>query len=303
MTDNVLKGVIFDIQRYSIHDGPGIRTLVFMKGCPLTCLWCCNPESQDLAQEIMVTPNKCIGCGHCVEVCLTGAAREKDPRVARPICTVCGRCIEACPSCARQIVGRSMTINEVIEEIQKDTLFYQNSGGGVTVTGGEPLMQADFVRELLKRSQQKGIHTAIETCGHAKWSDFKRVLQYLDLVLYDIKHMDTRRHKELTGVGNRLILQNARRIAESGKEMVIRVPIIPECDDSPENVRSIAEFARTLKGVKEIHLLPYHRLGESKYDRLGKTYQLGGIKSLDKESLAGPKEVIKSYRFEVYVGG
>ncbi len=156
---------------------------------------------------------------------------------------------------------------------------------------------------ILKRCQGRGIHTAIETCGCTKWSDFKKVLEYLDLVLYDIKHMDTRRHKELTGVGNRLVLQNARRIAESGKEMVIRVPIIPGCDDSLENIEAIAEFAQTLKGVKEIHLLPYHRLGESKYDRLGKAYQLSGLKSLDKEALVEQKKVIESYRFEVHVGG
>jgi len=298
-----LKGLVFNIQRYSIHDGPGIRTLVFMKGCPLSCLWCCNPESQSPSQEIMFTPIKCIGCGRCVEVCPTSAAEKKNPLDAHTLCVVCGRCVEVCPSTARQMVGRYMMIDEVIEEIEKDTLFYQRSGGGVTVTGGEPLIQADFVRMLLKICKKKGIHTAIETCGYARWEDFKKVLEYVDLVLYDIKHMDTQRHKELTGVGNELILQNAKKVAELGKNMIIRVPVVPNCNDSLKNMQAISEFARTLQGVEEIHLLPYHRLGESKYDRLGKNYKLKGVRPLDKESLSEHKKIIESYNLRVQVEG
>jgi len=303
MTCKKSKGLIFDIQRYSIHDGPGIRTLVFTKGCPLSCIWCCNPESQSPSQEIMVTPNKCIGCKRCIEVCPTGAAEKKDPLEARELCIVCGSCVKACPSTARQLVGRYMSLEEVMEEVEKDFPFYQRSGGGMTVTGGEPLMQADFVRMLLKSCQEKGIHTAIETCGYAEWEDFKNVLEYVDLTLYDIKYMNSEKHRELMGVGNELILQNAKKVAKLGKDMVIRVPVIPDCNDSLENMEAIAKFARTLEGVEEIHLLPYHRLGESKYDRLGKSYKLKGVKPLDKESLSKQKKIIESYQLKVQVGG
>ena len=303
MTCKKSKGLIFDIQRYSIHDGPGIRTLVFMKGCPLSCIWCCNPESQSPSQEIMVTPNKCIGCKRCIEVCPTGAAEKKDPLEARELCIVCGSCVKACPSTARRLVGRYMSLEEVMKEVEKDFPFYQRSGGGMTVTGGEPLMQADFVRMLLKSCQEKGIHTALETCGYTEWEDFKKVLEYVDLTLYDIKYMNNEKHRELTGVGNELILQNAKKVAKLGKDMVIRVPVIPDCNDSLENMEAIAEFARTLEGVEEIHLLPYHRLGESKYDRLGKSYKLKGVKPLDKESLSKQKKIIESYQLKVQVGG
>lgn len=303
MTCKKSKGLIFDIQRYSIHDGPGIRTLVFMKGCPLSCIWCCNPESQSPSQEIMVTPNKCIGCKRCIEVCPTGAAEKKDPVEAHQLCVVCGKCVKACPSTARQLAGRYMSLEEVMKEVEKDFPFYQRSGGGMTVTGGEPLMQADFVRMLLKSCQEKGIHTAIETCGYAEWEDFKNVLEYVDLTLYDIKYMNSEKHRELMGVGNELILQNAKKVAKLGKDMVIRVPVIPDCNDSLENMEAIAEFARTLEGVEEIHLLPYHRLGESKYDRLGKSYKLKGVKPLDKESLSKQKKIIESYQLKVQVGG
>lgn len=302
-TRKQLKGLVFDIQRYSIHDGPGIRTLVFMKGCPLSCLWCCNPESWSSSQEIMVSSTKCIGCKRCIEVCPTGAAEKKNPLEARNLCVVCGTCVEACPSTARQLAGHRMSLEEVVEEVEKDRLFYQRSGGGVTVTGGEPLMQADFVRMLLKRCKEKGIHTALETCGYAKWEDFKKVLEYVDLLLYDIKHMNTERHRELTGVGNVLILQNARQVARLRKDMIIRVPIIPDCNDSVENMEAVAQFAKALKGVEEIHLLPYHRLGESKYERLGRSYKLRGVGPLDKESLSKQKKIIESYDLKVQVGG
>jgi len=251
----------------------------------------------------MVTPNKCIGCKRCIEVCPTGAAEKKDPLEARELCIVCGSCVKACPSTARRLVGRYMSLEEVMKEVEKDFPFYQRSGGGMTVTGGEPLMQADFVRMLLKSCQEKGIHTALETCGYTEWEDFKKVLEYVDLTLYDIKYMNNEKHRELTGVGNELILQNAKKVAKLGKDMVIRVPVIPDCNDSLENMEAIAEFARTLEGVEEIHLLPYHRLGESKYDRLGKSYKLKGVKPLDKESLSKQKKIIESYQLKVQVGG
>jgi len=301
MTEKI-KGLVFDIQRYSIHDGPGIRTLIFMKGCPLSCLWCCNPESQSPRQEIMFTPIKCIGCGRCIEVCPTGAAGKKNPLDAQSLCVVCSRCVEVCPSGARRTVGRYMTVDEVIKEVEKDLPFYFSSNGGVTVSGGEPLMQAEFVAMFLKKCREKGIHTAVETCGYGRWEDFEKILKYTDLVLYDIKHTDTQKHKELTGVGNELILENARKVSNLNIEMIIRVPVIPGCNDSPENMKATATLAKSLK-IKEVHLLPYHRLGESKYERLGRKYRLKGLSPLDKNDLSEHKKIIESYNLKVEIGG
>jgi pyruvate formate lyase activating enzyme len=295
--------MVFDIQRYSIHDGPGIRTLVFMKGCPLQCLWCCNPESHNLEREIWVTPTLSIGCHQCIDVCPSGAAAKTDPREARQICIVCGRCVDACPTDARKIVGKNMTVGDVIKEVEKDIPFYYRSGGGVTVTGGEPLMQGEFVTALLRRCQERGIHTAIETCGYGEWTVFRKVLKHVDLVLYDIKLMDSKRHSEVTGVGNEVLLENARKAAKAAIGMIIRIPVIPGHTDSHENMRAIAEFVQTLKGVDEIHLLPYHRLGESKYDRLGKPYEMRGVEAPEGGSLHDLKELMKSYHLRVQVGG
>ena len=196
-----------------------------------------------------------------------------------------------------------MSVNEVMTEIEKDTPFYRRSGGGVTATGGEPLMQADFTAELLKHCRRKGIHTAVETCGYSTWNAFEKVLRYVDLVLYDIKHMDSAQHKKQTRVGNEVILENARKCAALGKEMIIRVPVVPGYNDSSESMKAIAEFARSLEGVEEVHLLPFHRLGESKYDRLGMRYSLKGVKGLDRESLAEQETLIASYDLRVQVGG
>ena len=303
LSTNQLRGLVFDIQRYSIHDGPGLRTLVFMKGCPLTCLWCCNPESHSPKQVIMVTPSKSIGCHKCIEVCPTGAAGRENPQEAQQLCVVCGRCVEVCPSGARQMVGTYMGVDEVMDEVEKDIPFYHRSGGGVTVTGGEPLMQANFTAELLKRCQERGIHTTLETCGYSRWKTLQRILKHVDLVFYDIKHMETDRHRDLTGVANERILQNARKTAELGKKIVIRVPVIPGFTDSQENLQAIADFARSLKRVEEIHLLPYHRLGKSKYDRLGRIYEMGNVEPLDEESLCDLKKLIESYNLRVQVEG
>jgi len=305
MFDKQLKGLVFNIQRYSIHDGPGIRTLVFLKGCPLRCLWCCNPESQSPSQEIIFTPTKCIECGRCVEVCPTGAAElylKKDNLEAKKLCVACMKCIKVCPSDAKQMIGRYMSLEEAMEEVEKDFPYYKRSGGGVTISGGEPLMQTDFVRMLLKRCKEKGIHTGLETCGYTKWHNFEKVIEYVDVLLYDIKHMDSKRHKKLTGVGNELIFQNAKKIAISGKDMIIRVPIIPGYQDSLENMEATAKFARTLK-IEKIHLLPYHRLGESKYSQLGRNYKLKGVNSPSKRSISKLKKVIESYNLKVCVVG
>jgi pyruvate formate lyase activating enzyme len=273
------QGMIFDIQRYSIHDGSGIRTLVFMKGCPLDCLWCCNPESQSTTPELALFPSRCIGCGSCLEACQGKAVRPDKAggfTTERSFCHTCGRCVEVCPAVARALHGRLASVEEVLCEVKRDQIFYRTSGGGVTVSGGEPLLQAVFVAALLKACRREGIDTAIETCGHGSWEDFALVLAYTDSVLFDIKHVDTIAHRRLTGVGNELILANLRRVVECGARVVLRLPIVPGCNADPDSVRAVAALARGL-GVVELHLLPYHRLGESKYQALGRSCPLGGL--------------------------
>ena len=295
--------MIFDIQRYSIHDGPGIRTLIFMKGCPLRCLWCSNPESQFQKQEMMLSAVKCISCGKCIEVCPTGAAGEKNPAKAKKLCRNCGKCVEVCPSTARQMVGKNMAVAEVMEEIERDVRFYRRSSGGITVTGGEPLMQPEYVQALLKECNARDIDTAIETCGYSDEESLKKVIPYVDLVLYDIKHMDKEKHQEITGYGNAKILENARLIVEMHKDIIIRIPVIPGYNDSDENIENTAKFARTLNKVDEINLMPYHNFGESKYNSLGKHYQLEGIKSLERKALSHQKKILESYKLKVKIGG
>lgn len=300
-----LNGLVFNIQKFSIHDGPGIRTIVFLKGCPLGCLWCSNPESQSTSQEIIFNPIKCIGCGRCLEVCPTGAAElhlKKDNSGAKKLCTVCKKCVEACPSAAREVVGIYMRLEDTMKEIENDIPFYQLSGGGVTLSGGEPLMQANFVSLLLKNCQEKGINTAVETAGYVEWESLKRVIQYVDLWLFDVKHMNSKKHKELTGVGNELILENISKLVALKKEIIIRVPIVTGCQDSLEEVESIAEFAKSLK-IKEVHLLPYHSFGESKYRQLGKNYKLKGTTPPTESTIFRLKDIIESYNLKVCVGG
>lgn len=234
------RGRIFDIQRYSIHDGPGIRTIVFLKGCPLRCRWCCNPEGQHHDIENMTVNGK--------------------PKV----------------------MGEDITVEELLPRLITDEFYYRRSGGGITLSGGECLMQPDFAAALLHGCHDLGYNTAIETTGFQKWENIEKVLSYLDYVLMDIKHMDSAKHKEYTGVPNELIHENARRFAESDVDLTIRVPVIPTFNNSPEEIRDIAEFASSLPGVKHLHLLPYHRLGQGKYEGLGREYTMRDIEPMDR---------------------
>jgi pyruvate formate lyase activating enzyme len=263
------KGVIFNIQRYSIHDGPGIRTTVFLKGCPLNCFWCQNPESQRHQPEIFLTRSHCTLCGKCVAVCQTGASRllKDSSTIDRSQCIGCGQCMEVCPREARKLVGISMTKDEVIREVLKDVKFYENSGGGVTLSGGEPAAQHEFALSILQGCKEAGLHTVLDTCGYVSWSTMKRLLRYTDLVFFDIKTIEPRKHREATGRPHRLIFENAKRIARN-KPMRVRVPLIPNFNDSPEDVRAIARFVKEEMGPIEIDLLPYNKLGEVKYERL-----------------------------------
>lgn len=294
------KAMIFNIQRYSIHDGPGIRTTVFCKGCPLRCLWCSNPESLSKSIELAHNSTLCNMCGKCVEVCPRKAISVSDQTVMvdRQACDSCGKCIEVCYAGALKFYGQEITIQQVMDEVLKDGVFYRNSSGGITASGGEALMQADFVHQLFKQCKQKGLHTCLDTSGYAPWSDMNKVLEYTDLVYYDLKHMDSAVHKKLCGVSNDLILSNLASTASRGIDIVVRIPLIPGVNDSEENLRSTAEFVYHLqKGESiEIDILPYHQLGLGKYVNLDRKYPMDGVQSLkpDSPTVIKAKEIIES---------
>ena len=295
-------GTVFNTQRYSIHDGGGIRTLVFFKGCPLRCLWCCNPESQKNTPELGFIESRCVGakeCGApCMAECIVDAIRLNESGKAvvdRAMCDVCGKCALACGKGALKIVGRKMTVAEVMAEVEKDRPFYRRSGGGLTVGGGEPLAQYQFVAELLSAAHESYLHTALETCGHAPWPHFAVVLEHVDLLQFDIKHLDPVKHKELTGQSNEIILDNLKKVRsiKDPRDVIIRMPVVPGCNDSVENIRSTAEFAVGL-GFRQIELVPYHRLGTSKYAQYGMVYPLTECEPPSDVDLARLREVVRA---------
>jgi pyruvate formate lyase activating enzyme len=298
------RGLIFNIQKFSLHDGPGIRTTVFLKGCPLSCKWCSNPESIKSYPEIMDYSIKCVGCGKCQEACPLGAIIVDDTvrRIDRTKCTLCAsmECVKACSAGGKEQVGRYISVEEAVKEIEKDVPFYKNSGGGVTFSGGEPLLQWKFVQQALKQCREKGIHTVLDTCGHAPWSAFEEVLDYVDLVLYDIKHMDAGIHKEGTGVTNELILANAAKVANRVRTW-LRVPVIPDYNDSKSTIERLAKLGAELK-VEKISLLPYHGWGHQKYERLGLDYPLEGTTPPTEEMIQEFKGIIESYGLTVSIG-
>ncbi len=267
-----VTGTIFNVQPYSIHDGPGIRTTIFLKGCPLNCWWCQNPESRARRPQLFFDAQKCAGCGACVEVCPVHAISLQDARsrTDRALCDGSGRCVEVCPHQARTLMGREITAGEAFDEASADAIFFSESGGGITLSGGEPLRQPEFAAALLRLSRSAGIHTAIDTTGYAPWPILSSVVELADLVLYDLKHMDAKAHRIATGVSNDLILENARKIHRDLRiPMRIRVPIIPGVNDSTENIAAMARFvAEELGGAAPVHLIPYHRFGISKYELL-----------------------------------
>lgn len=298
------KGLIFDIQRFAVHDGHGIRTLVFMKGCPLRCEWCSNPESQKRSPEIIFYEENCIGCGECVKACPFGELLKDNWPVDRDQCLACGKCVDVCYPEARKLVGRWMSVREVLDIALRDEVFYRNSGGGVTTGGGEPTYQAEFVAELLKECKEKGVHTAVETCGYASWERLHSIFRFTDLLLFDIKHMDTNTHREKTGVGNEKILINAEKAAKMVNEMIIRFPLIPKYNNSGENIHALGKFIKgKLPQVRRVDILPYHSMGESKSIALGRRYSLSGLEILSKEEIYRAKEILLSYGVQVVVGG
>lgn len=299
-----IEGWIYDIQGYSINDGPGIRTTVFFKGCPLTCLWCDNPESQKMFPQLLFFETLCVRCYRCVEACPTQATNintEGTIEIDRDRCQACGACVKACLSEARMISGKRMTVEEVLEIVKKDSIFFWDSGGGVTASGGEPTSQPDFLLQLFKKCQECGIHTTLDTCGYVRWEVLEPILEHVDLVLFDIKHMNPVKHKELTGVSNELILDNAMKIVRKEKPMIIRVPLIPGYNDSVENIKALGEFVREL-GLSRVDLLPYHQLGENKYQKLGIDYKLVGAKPYTDSQVQAIQEILGSYKLEVTIG-
>jgi len=297
------KSWVFDIQRYSIQDGPGIRTTVFLKGCPLRCLWCDNPESQNPFPELLYFKSLCIKCHHCVASCPNGAITTNsngELQIDRGLCRACGSCVSACLREARAISGKLMTVEEVLQIIEKDSLFYRNSCGGATFSGGEPTYQPRFLLEALKSCQEHGFHTAVETCSYVEWEVFEGILEYVDLVLADIKHMDPVRHKQLTGVDNQLILQNIRRIVQKRVPLVLRMPLIPGINDSEENVNASGRFAVD-SGIARVDILPYHRFGLKKYEAIGKMYKLKDPEPLKPEQIEAIKMLLESYELTVSI--
>ena len=301
-----MKGLIYDIQRFAIHDGPGIRTLVYMKGCPIKCLWCSSPHTQKPSPEILHAENNCKKCGRCVAICPSHAISlsEKDGiKINRKLCTNCGECAEICLNNALEHIGNHVTVEELFKEIRKDSPFYRRSNGGVTVGGGESTMQSYFVTAFLKRCKQSYIHTAIETCGYVKWEQLEKLLEYLDLIYLDIKHMDPIEHKHLTGVSNEIILENARK-ASKLCPMIIRIPIVPGYNDSDENILNTAIFASKLgKYFKRIELLPYHKFGTQTYSKLGREYKLTDVEPPNDDQMKRLKEIVESCGIEAQIGG
>ncbi len=303
-SDVEIKGLVFNIQRFSVNDGPGVRSIVFLNGCPLRCKWCCNPESQELKPVVMFKAVNCVGCGNCEVVCPTGAANLKIPgKIDHSKCIACGKCVDVCYHKALELSGKWMRLEDLMIELYKDRVVYRRSGGGITVSGGEALVQHEFLLELLKTCKSLGWHTAIETTGLASKAVLDKIIPWLDLVMMDIKQVDPKIHKEFTGVDSTQILENALYISKIAKEMIVRVPIIPGFNADKGSIEAIAKFATYMHNIKEIHLLPYHDLGSNKYGMLGKEYELDGVKTPNESLIDEFKEIVESYGFQCKIGG
>ena len=300
------KGIIFDIKRYAIHDGPGIRTTVFLKGCSLRCQWCHNPEGLESKPEIILRSTRCAReCSECVSVCPQGAISKDGDiiEIDQERCDLCRKCEDVCVYEALEIVGREATVQEVMEEIEKDRIFFDESGGGITFSGGEPLMQMDFLETLLKEIKKKNIHVTLDTSGYVSFEDLERISDKVDLFLYDLKIMDEGKHEKYTGVSNKLILENLRKLSEIGKSIAVRIPLISGINDDNHNIQMFVEYLHGLKNIKQISLLAYHRGGCEKYKRLRKEGSLITFQSPSDERIEEIKKILTGSGFSVKKGG
>lgn len=300
-----MDSLILNIQKYSIHDGDGIRTTVFFKGCPLECKWCHNPESQDYKPAIMYNKEKCTSCGRCSTKCPQEGIRLVDNLfpVPRDLCTACEACVDQCFNEAREIAGKPYSQEELMKEIEKDKMFYEESGGGVTLSGGEVMTQdLDYLLGILKSCDKKGYRVNIDTCGYASYDRFEKILPYVDTFLYDLKHMDDEKHRVLTGKGNQLILENLKKLHEANAKIHIRIPLIEGINTSDEEITDMAEFVKDIK-ITKLSLLPYHAIGNSKYERIDMDYEGTDYQAPTEERLEELQAIFKKYHIEAKIGG
>lgn len=294
---------IFNIQKFSVHDGPGIRTTVFFKGCPLKCLWCHNPESQNINTQILYDRDKCVLCGTCEKICPKKAIKiENNKLTTDESCDCCGQCVIYCIQGARQIAGKVYTVDDVMKEVLKDRVFYEKSSGGVTLSGGEPLIHIDFVEELLKKLKDNNIHTAVDTCGAVSFENLKRAAKYTDVFLYDIKLMDDEKHVEFIGMSNKLILENIIKLSEIHNNINLRMPIIEGVNGDEEHIIKTIEFIEGLN-ISKVNLLPYHDIAKHKYKKLGKVYEDDRMSKPSDEKMQKFKEMFENKGYKAKIGG
>lgn len=297
-------GTVFNIQKFSLHDGPGIRTIVFLKGCYLACRWCSNPESQKPEPEVFYQQNNCLHCGRCVKACPQQAIDPaREGLIDRQRCDGCGVCAEVCPAGAMILAGKTMTVEQVMEELRKDEVHYRRSGGGITLSGGEALAQPEFAAELLAACKARGWHTAMETTGIAAKKVLDRVIPLVDLVLLDIKTFFRDRHEQFTGYPNDVVLQNALYLSEIAKNVAIRVPVIPGFNEDDKSIYSIALFAKHMKNISRLHLLPYHSYGKNKYALLGRQYGMIDISTPGDSRMQDLKNMVENTGVKCVIGG